>query len=53
MYGSDWPVCKLAEGEKTDYGDVLELLQAATRHLSDEDRKSIFHDTVMSYYNLS
>ena len=50
MYGSDWPVCRLAKN--TDYGDVLKLLQDLTAHLSEADQKAIFHDTVSNYYNL-
>ena len=50
MFGSDWPVCRLAKD--TDYNDVLELLQKLTNHLPDKERKNIFRDTVISYYGL-
>ena len=50
MFGSDWPVCRLATN--TDYGDVLQLLREATEHLSLEEQKAIFHENVISYYGL-
>ena len=51
MFGSDWPVCRLAKN--TDYPDVLELLQKLTNHLPYQDRKNIFRDTVVNYYGLN
>ena len=51
MFGSDWPVCRLAKN--TDYPDVLELLQKLTNHLPYEDRKNIFRNTVVNYYGLN
>ena len=51
MFGSDWPVCRLAKN--TDYQDVLELLQKLTNHLPYEDRENIFRNTVVSYYGLN
>ena len=50
MFGSDWPVCRLAPD--TDYPEVLKLLQDATADLKDEDKASIFHGTAVSYYGL-
>ena len=51
MFGSDWPVCRLAKN--TDYQDVLELLQKLTNHLPYEDRENIFRNTVVNYYGLN
>lgn len=50
MFGSDWPVCRVPKN--TDYGDVLQLLKDLVSNLSIDEKKSIFHDTVMSYYGL-
>jgi len=50
MFGSDWPVCRLATN--ADYGDVLQLLQEATKHLSFEERKAIFRENAINYYGL-
>ena len=50
MFGSDWPVCRLATN--ADYGDVLQLLQEATKHLSFDERKAIFRENAINYYGL-
>ena len=50
MFGSDWPVCRLATN--ADYGDVLQLLQAATENLTFEDKKAIFRENAINYYGL-
>ena len=50
MFGSDWPVCRLAKN--TDYPDVLKLLKDCTQDLKEEDKQNIFHNTVVSYYGL-
>merc|ERR1712086_795655 len=50
MFGSDWPVCRLATN--ADYDDVLQLLQEATKHLSFEEKKAIFRENAIKYYGL-
>ena len=50
MYGSDWPVCLLAKG--VQYGDVLKLLQDLLQNLSHQEKKAIFQDNAIRFYNL-
>jgi len=48
MFGSDWPVCLLA----TEYGQVVELIEAYTRHLSASERGAVFGRNAASFYGL-
>ncbi|MGW7285816.1 amidohydrolase family protein [Streptomyces sp. NPDC054847] len=48
MFGSDWPVCKLAAG----YAEVLGAARALTAHLGEEERRSVFAGTAMRVYGL-
>ncbi|UUN29931.1 amidohydrolase [Streptomyces sp. FIT100] len=48
MYGSDWPVCRLA----SSYGDVLEAARALTAELGEEERASVFGGTADRVYGL-
>jgi len=50
MYGSDWPVCKLASPYH-GYKQVLGLLEELTSHLSKDDRDMIFYQTAKTFYS--
>ena len=49
MFGSDWPVCKLANG---DLPDVYELFCELTSDLSENDKKKVLRDNAVKFYNL-
>jgi len=51
MFGSDWPVCKLAK-PFADYGKVLKLLEDLTEHLSPEEKDCLFFNNVVAFYDL-
>merc|ERR1711915_389139 len=51
MFGSDWPVCKLAK-PFADYGKVLKLLEDLTEHLSPEEKDCLFFKNVVAFYGL-
>jgi len=48
MFGSDWPVCRLA-GE---YQQVLEIVQQYLSELSITQQRQILHDNAVKFYNL-
>ena len=48
MFGSDWPVCRLA-GE---YGQVVELLEDYTQHLSEPERNGFWGGNAAEFYGL-
>jgi L-fuconolactonase len=48
MFGSDWPVCKLAGG----YGEVKQALADALGHLAEAERDAIFGGTAQRFYGL-
>jgi L-fuconolactonase len=48
MYGSDWPVCKLAGG----YNRALEILQIYTSRLSLREQEQFFGGNAIDFYNL-
>lgn len=48
MYGSDWPVCKLAGG----YNRVLEILDIYTSRLSHMEQAKFFGGNAVEFYNL-
>lgn len=48
MFGSDWPVCRLA----ASYAEVLAAARALTRRLSDEERRAVFERTASRVYGL-
>ncbi|MFC5803351.1 amidohydrolase family protein [Streptomyces formicae] len=48
MYGSDWPVCRLA----ASYGDVLDAARALTAELGEEERALVFGGTADRVYGL-
>ncbi|MCX4416593.1 amidohydrolase family protein [[Kitasatospora] papulosa] len=48
MYGSDWPVCRLAAG----YADVLATARELTDWLGDADRQSVLAGTAQRVYGL-
>ncbi|MFC2112325.1 amidohydrolase family protein [Bacteroidota bacterium] len=49
MLGSDWPVCRLA-GE---YGRVMEIGKSYFRNFDEEDKRKIFSENAISFYNLN
>ncbi|WP_326654022.1 MULTISPECIES: amidohydrolase family protein [unclassified Streptomyces] len=48
MFGSDWPVCRLAAG----YGEVVAAARALTRRLGDGERGAVFGTTASRVYGL-
>lgn len=48
MFGSDWPVCRLA----ADYAGVLSAARALTDGLSGAERSAVFADTAARTYGL-
>ncbi|WP_031090618.1 amidohydrolase family protein [Streptomyces sp. NRRL WC-3549] len=48
MFGSDWPVCRLA----APYAGVVDAALALTSHLGQEDRRSVFAATARRVYGL-
>ena len=49
MFGSDWPVCKLAGAE---HGDVVKLLQEILEPRGDEEKEMIWRKNAIKFYNL-
>ena len=49
MFGSDWPVCKLAAGYKV----VVEAARQLTNSLSDDEKSLIFGGTATQFYQLN
>jgi L-fuconolactonase len=49
MFGSDWPVCRLA----ASYGQVRELAEALVAGLSPAEREAVFHATAAAAYRLA
>ena len=50
MYGSDWPVSRLAEG--VDYEEVIQLLRDLVKDRTDEEKKLIFRENAIKIYSL-
>lgn len=48
LFGSDWPVCRVAGG----YARVLDALGWCLRSCSDEDRAAVFHASAKELYRL-
>ncbi|MFC6937661.1 amidohydrolase family protein [Actinomadura yumaensis] len=48
MFGSDWPVCRLA----ASYETVLETARELTRHLAPTERAAVFSTTALRVYGL-
>ncbi|MFJ8749124.1 amidohydrolase family protein [Streptomyces sp. NPDC102441] len=48
MFGSDWPVCRLAAG----YTEVLEAARELTGRLGEDGRRSVFAGTARRVYGL-
>jgi len=48
MYGSDWPVCKLAGG----YNRAMEILQIYTSRFSEKEQNQFFGGNAIEFYNL-
>jgi len=49
MFGSDWPVCKVARAE---HKQVVDLLKELISHLSKEEGEKIFYYNAIKFYNL-
>jgi L-fuconolactonase len=49
MFGSDWPVCKIA-GE---YEQVLEVVERFTDRLSKSEKEAIMGNTAAEFYGIS
>ncbi len=49
LYGSDWPVCRLA----APYPEVFSMARELTAGLSATERQRVFYDNAVSFYNLS
>jgi len=49
MFGSDWPVCKLAGA---DLGAVFELLDGLIDQLPSEEKRKVFGENAINFYNL-
>ncbi|AXG81499.1 amidohydrolase family protein [Streptomyces paludis] len=49
MFGSDWPVCRLA----ATYGEVLAAARTVTDGLSEDERGAVFAGTARRVYGLS
>lgn len=49
LYGSDWPVCRLA----APYPEVVSMARELMAGLSATEQKRIFYDNAVSFYNLS
>lgn len=48
MFGSDWPVCRVA----TTYGDWVRTVERFAATLSANERQELFHDTAARAYRL-
>ncbi|MEV6781096.1 amidohydrolase family protein [Streptomyces sp. NPDC051098] len=48
MFGSDWPVCRLA----ASYADVVEAARSLTEGLSEDERSAVFETTACRVYGL-
>ncbi|MCX4820838.1 amidohydrolase family protein [Streptomyces sp. NBC_01142] len=48
MFGSDWPVCRLAAG----YAEVVAAARALTHRLADGERRAVFETTASRVYAL-
>lgn len=49
MFGSDWPVCRVA----TTYGDWVRTIERLASALSVNERQAIFHDAAARAYRLT
>ena len=48
MFGSDWPVCRVA----VEYAEWVRTVERFTEHLSATERQAIFHDNAARAYGL-
>ncbi|MFF3303715.1 amidohydrolase family protein [Streptomyces sp. NPDC002908] len=48
MFGSDWPVCRLAAG----YAEVLDVARELTGRLGEDEQRSVFAGTAQRVYGL-
>ena len=49
MFGSDWPVCKLANA---NLPEVYQLLSGLLKDLNEHDKRKVFADNAVKFYNL-
>ncbi|OKI43496.1 amidohydrolase [Streptomyces sp. TSRI0281] len=48
MFGSDWPVCRLA----ASYAEVVDAARTLTAHLTGDERRAVFADTATRVYGI-
>jgi len=51
MYGSDWPVCKLAE-PSIQYKDVVGLMEGLLQSLTQQEKDDIFYNNAKKFYKI-
>nr|XP_026693401.1 uncharacterized protein LOC104266424 isoform X2 [Ciona intestinalis] len=49
MFGSDWPVCKMAHA---DLPTVYQLLNNLLSELSENEKRKVFYENAVKFYNL-
>jgi L-fuconolactonase len=49
MFGSDWPVCRVA----TTYSDWVQIVERFAQMLSDDERDALFHRNAVQAYRLT
>lgn len=49
MYGSDWPVCRLA----ATFGEVMEILERYTANFSEAERELFWAKNAVRFYNIN
>jgi L-fuconolactonase len=49
LFGSDWPVCRVA----TTYSDWVRTVERFAQSLSEDERKALFHSNAVRAYNLA
>jgi len=50
MFGSDWPVCRLAKD--VDYKEVLDLLKALLKDISESEMRDVFRENAVKFYGI-
>lgn len=49
MFGSDWPVCKVA----ATYGQTIDIVESYFSSFTDTEKQKIFGDNAVRFYNLN
>lgn len=50
MFGSDWPVCRLAKD--VDYKEVVDLLKGLLKDKSESELRDVFRDNAARFYGI-